>query len=102
KDAAGLLVSGGSMANLLGLTVARNSRAGFDVRRQGVGAAQHPLRVYASTQTHNSVRKAVELLGLGHESLRLVAVRKDYTIDVDALAAAIAADRSDGAQPLCV
>jgi aromatic-L-amino-acid/L-tryptophan decarboxylase len=98
----GLLVSGGSMANLVGLTVARNARAGFDVRREGLGAAPQPLRVYASTQVHNSVKKAVELLGLGRDSLRLVAVGGDYTLALDALEAAIAEDRVRGARPFCV
>ncbi|HEY4721008.1 MAG TPA: pyridoxal-dependent decarboxylase, partial [Anaerolineae bacterium] len=41
-DASGLLVSGGSMANFVGLTVARNTRAGCDVRQRGVAAAPKP------------------------------------------------------------
>jgi aromatic-L-amino-acid/L-tryptophan decarboxylase len=101
-SASGLLVSGGSMANFTGLAVALNSKAGFDVRRRGVRAAARPLVLYASSETHSSVRKAVELLGLGHEALRLIPVQSDYTIDLDELAAAIAADRAVGKQPFCV
>jgi glutamate/tyrosine decarboxylase-like PLP-dependent enzyme len=99
----GLLVSGGSMANFVGLAVARNARAGFDVRVQGLRAPGMPrLMVYASSETHSSVRKAVQLLGLGDESLRLIPVGADYRIDVAALRAAVAADRTAGHRPVCV
>lgn len=68
--AGGTLTSGGSVANLTGLTVARNVKAGHDVRADGVGAA--PLRFYASGQVHSCHKKAMEILGLGHKALRLV------------------------------
>ena len=102
-DASGLLVSGGSMANLVGLAVARTDRAPYDVRDSGVDAAAHPRLVYyASTETHSSVKKGVELLGLGAQSLRMIPVTDDFTIDADALAAAIAADRAAGHLPICI
>ncbi len=101
EGASGLLVTGGSMANLVGLTVARNERAGFDVRAQGL-AGGPPLVVYASSEAHSSVRKAVELLGLGTAGLRLVPVDAHYRIDVGVLANAIAADRAAGRRPIAV
>lgn len=101
-SASGLLVSGGSMANLVALTVARNSRAGFDVREEGVAGSPRPLRLYASTEVHSSVQKAVELLGLGRKALTLIGVSADFTIDVDRLRTAIRDDRKRGLLPVCV
>lgn len=102
REASGLLVSGGSMANLVGLTVARNARAGFDVRRQGVRGASGPLTVYASVETHSSVQKGVELLGLGSEALRLVPVNAQFEIEVGALERTLREDRAAGCRPICV
>lgn len=103
ENASGLLVSGGSMANLVGLAVARTHTAPYDVRERGVDSAQHPRLVfYASTETHSSVRKGVELLGLGSESLRLVEVDEEFRIDVRALSARIRADREAGLKPACI
>ena len=102
KDASGLLVSGGSMANVIGLTVARNDRAGFNVRELGLRAGAEQMTVYASVEVHSCHQKAVELLGLGSRALRKIAVNDDYTIDLAALEAAIAADRAAGCRPIAI
>jgi glutamate/tyrosine decarboxylase-like PLP-dependent enzyme len=98
----GLLVSGGSMANLVGLTVARNRHAPVDLAQAGLQAVPRRMVLYASTETHNSVRNAVSVLGLGRDALREIPVRPDFTVDVAALAAAIATDRAAGHLPFCV
>lgn len=103
QDASGLLVSGGSMANLVGLAVARTHVAGYDVRQAGVDIASRlRLVFYASSETHSSVRKAIELLGLGNESLHVVPVNDDYRIDLEALRDALVQDRAQGLHPACV
>jgi len=103
EDASGLLVSGGSMANLVGLAVARTHIAPYDVRDSGVDVSAHPrLIYYASSETHSCVRKAIELIGLGSESLRTIPVRDDFTIDIDPLLEAISRDRARGHLPACI
>lgn len=103
KGSSGLLLSGGSMANFVALAVARQAKAGFDVRETGhQGHGLPTLVVYASTETHSSVRKAIELMGLGRRNLRLIPVDDEYRIDVEALREAIDADRRAGRRPICV
>jgi glutamate/tyrosine decarboxylase-like PLP-dependent enzyme len=105
QEASGILVSGGSMANLVGLTVARNvmaARAGVDLRKAGVRALPEPMVMYCSTQTHSSVQKAVEVLGLGSDSLRQVPVDAEYRIRLDLLRETLIRDRQQGFLPACV
>ncbi|WP_425350384.1 pyridoxal phosphate-dependent decarboxylase family protein [Mesorhizobium temperatum] len=102
QSASGTLVSGGSMANIIGLTVARNARAGIDVREHGVAAIDKPLRFYGSDQLHSCHRKAMEALGLGNRALRRIPTDAGLRIDIGALRAAIAEDRKAGFRPACV
>ena len=102
ESSSGLLTSGASMANFTALAVARNSNAGYDVRREGVQKASGPMTVYASTEIHSCNQKAIETLGLGSHGLRHVPVKADYTIDLDALEQQIAEDRKAGMIPFCV
>ncbi|HEY7025975.1 MAG TPA: pyridoxal-dependent decarboxylase [Gemmatimonadales bacterium] len=103
KETSGVLASGGTMANILGLTVARHAKAGFDVRREGLQGDKHERLVfYGSTECHSWAQKGAELLGLGSESLRLIPVDHDYRISITRLKEAITADRRAGLRPFCV
>ncbi len=101
-ETSGTLVSGGSMANLIGLIVARNQMSGIDLREFGVGALKAPMRFYGSDQIHSCHQRAVEAMGLGNHSLRRVASDAECRMDVSALRTAIAEDRAAGLSPACV
>jgi len=101
-EASGLLVGGGSMANFVGLAVARNAKAGWDVKEEGLGGAHGSLVVYCSSETHSSVQKTVEALGLGSRSLRYIETDENFRIRMGALQNAVAADRQAGKVPICV
>jgi len=103
KTSSGLLVSGGTVANLIGLAVARNTRTGFPIRKEGLHPeTQGRLTVYASVATHGWLDSACGLLGLGESAFRKIATNNRDQVDVDALRAAIAADRAAGATPFCI
>ncbi|MHA2495955.1 MAG: pyridoxal phosphate-dependent decarboxylase family protein [Candidatus Hodarchaeales archaeon] len=100
--ASGLLTSGCSMANLIGLTVARNAKAGFDVREEGLQAISKKMIAYGSEEMHSSLQKAVELLGLGNSALRKIEVNEDFQISIDSLKSQIEEDKEKGYQPFCI
>ena len=90
--AGGLFVSGGSMANLIGIAMARQTKDYSSGR----------LRMYASSETHFSIIKAAALLGIGQENVRYVAVDERFRIRIDDLVAKITADLEAGYVPFCV
>ena len=98
----GTLVSGGSAANLTGLTVARNIFfEKYKIREKGL-FGQKPFIVYGSSETHGCVDKSIELLGIGTENYRKIQCNADYTINLQALKEQIEQDKKDGLQPFCI
>ncbi len=95
-DFGGSLCGGGSSANLMALAMAREARlpANEGGARPGV--------VYASEQVHMSIPKAVALLGLGRESLRLIAVDDRFRMVPAALELAVEKDRRAGKRAIAV
>jgi glutamate/tyrosine decarboxylase-like PLP-dependent enzyme len=86
----GSFTNGGSLANLMALAMARESRA--PANEDGA----EPCVVYTSQEVHMSIPKAVAMLGIGRANLRLIPVEENLRIDVNALGAAIEADREAG------
>ena len=101
STASGLLTSGCSASNLIGLAVARNAKAGFDVRNKGMWGAPQQMTVYCSEEAHSSVQKAIEMLGFGRDSLRQIRVNESMQIDLSDLKTAIKNDRENGFHPIC-
>jgi glutamate/tyrosine decarboxylase-like PLP-dependent enzyme len=100
----GILVSGGSMASLTGLATARQWAAqgdGWNVRADGLQGSPQ-LTMYVSSETHTTVVKAAELLGIGNRFVRTIPVDTDFRMDVSALEAAVIADREAGFRPFAV
>ncbi|MGD8505741.1 MAG: aminotransferase class I/II-fold pyridoxal phosphate-dependent enzyme [Candidatus Bathyarchaeota archaeon] len=101
-SASGVLTSGCSAANIIGLTVARNTKTGYDFRQKGFQDCSRKMMLYASREVHSSIQKAVELLGLGSEALHSVPVNDFFQVDLRALKMAISKDRENGHMPFCV
>jgi aromatic-L-amino-acid decarboxylase len=102
SESSGLLVSGTSMANLIGICVARNARNEGNIRNDGLKSYPNSLVAYTSSEAHESVARAAEILGMGTSSLRKIPVCADFTIDLKALREAIEVDRGKKLEPFCV
>jgi aromatic-L-amino-acid decarboxylase len=93
ETAGGIYVSGGSMANMTALAVARKIKLG--------GRCEGGI-VYGSDQTHSSILRGMRTLGFGSDQLHLTTSDDDYRFDVAALRAAIDEDLAAGRTPFCV
>jgi len=102
ENVGGVLVSGGSAANLNGLTIARNIfYEKKDLRKKGLFNTK-PFTVYASKEVHGCVDKSVELLGIGSDQLRKIDTNSDFTINLEALEDQIRQDIKKGFEPFCL
>lgn len=98
--AGGVLVTGTSMANLIGVLTARADRLGAAVRTKGLQGAR--LVAYTSAAAHGCIPAAMDMAGLGRDALRLIPCDDAGRIRLDALADAVARDRDAGAVPFLV
>jgi glutamate/tyrosine decarboxylase-like PLP-dependent enzyme len=102
SEASGILVSGGSMANITALTVARNSFGEEKIRQRGLKAASAQLLIYSSVETHSCIQKAAEIIGLGTDAVRKIGVNERFELDVTQLKAQLEADLQAGFLPFCL
>lgn len=93
SGAGGLFVSGGTMANLTALAVARHV---------ALGDRLDDATVYFSDQAHSSLEKALRLIGLPPGNVRKIACDANYRLPVRELARVIKKDRAEGKRPFCV
>jgi len=104
----GTMTSGGSEANLIALKCARDRAVsaardyGLRHRDKSGAASAGALVVYASEQTHYSLEKSVDLLGLGRRNLRKIATDELFHIRIDELRREIERDLAAGHVPVCV
>jgi aromatic-L-amino-acid/L-tryptophan decarboxylase len=98
----GVYSSGGSTANLLALGAARQQAYEHLGRDPAADGLDRPAAIYASSETHHTVQRAAGVLGLGRRAVRAVDCDAAGRMRVEALRAAIDADRRAGVLPLAV
>ncbi|MGW2395030.1 pyridoxal phosphate-dependent decarboxylase family protein [Kitasatospora sp. NPDC001664] len=99
--AAGVLTTGGTESNLMGLFLARDHALGGEVSADGVPAGRRPV-VFASEAAHFSVQRAAALLGLGERAVLPVAVDRTLRMDPAALAERLKETVRQGRTPVAV
>jgi aromatic-L-amino-acid/L-tryptophan decarboxylase len=90
-SAQGVLLSGGSIANLSAIVAARERMP--DPTRG---------RIYVGAEAHASVRKAARIAGLSSEQIRVCPSSDGLRLDVEAVRLAIKDDLADGHLPLAI
>jgi len=102
RNCAGLLVSGGNMANFVGFLAATNAKATWNLKEDGFRSSDKHLVAYVSAETHTWIDKAAELFGLGKNAIRVVPVSSDQKMDATALESQIKMDVASRYLPFLV
>ncbi len=102
STAGGQFVTGASMANFIGVLLARSRALGAGIRRTGLAADGARLMAYTSPGAHACVARAMEMAGLGTDGLRLIEIDHHHRVDPAAMRAAIAQDRAAGLTPFLI
>ncbi|MGN6546622.1 MAG: pyridoxal phosphate-dependent decarboxylase family protein [Aureliella sp.] len=102
ETASGLFVTGSSIANFIAILVARNAALGGAPRKAGMLATGVQLTAYTSQAAHRCISQALDMAGIGSDSLRKIPVDDQQRIDLTALESAIDSDLERGNQPFCI
>jgi glutamate/tyrosine decarboxylase-like PLP-dependent enzyme len=102
KSCGGLLVSGGNMANFVGLLAARQAKAAWNLKKEGLAGSDQRLVAYVSKETHTWIDKAAELFGLGANAVRWIETDANQQMVVDVLEQQMQADLAAGYLPFLV
>jgi aromatic-L-amino-acid/L-tryptophan decarboxylase len=103
SDCGGLLVSGGNMANFIGVLAARRAKANLNVRADGIHSQTGgKLLIYASQETHTWVEKAGDLFGFGTSAIRWIPTDAALRMDVAELRRQITDDIESGDRPFMI
>lgn len=100
-----LLLTGGSAATLNALTAARHraaARAGWNLRTEGLQSGRARLVLYTSAESHSSIQKCAEQLGIGTDNLREIPVDADFRMRPELLGHAIEHDLQAGHLPFAI
>lgn len=95
----GIMVTGGSNANLLSMLCARTD---YNPSIRQTGFTHNNFRVYVSSEAHYSFDKAANIIGLGTQNLILVPSNAKGEMIPEELDRIIAADIKDGFTPLMI
>ena len=99
EKAGGNLTSGGTMANFIGMKLARDFASCDRAQHDGI---RDRWAVYTSEERHVSVDKAVDAVGVGRAGLRVLPTDDEFRVRVDALEATITEDKRNGVRPMCI
>jgi len=89
ETSSGILTSGTSSATIIALTVAR----------QRIAQVHHGFAVYTSDQTHDCIARALNIIGINKQCLRIIPSTQHYTMDTKALQLRIKLDQQHGIIP---
>ena len=99
----GISYEGGAIASFHALAAMREEKIGSEYRKKGLmGVKNVSPAIYLTSQTHNSIHKALFALGFGADNFRFVDTKADFSMDTKALCKMIKKDKKNNNKPVCV
>ncbi len=102
ENSSGIFVAGTSMANFMSVLIARTNLLGREVRETGLLNSGRTLIAYTSEAAHGCIKQAIDIAGIGTDSIRFIPVNNEYQMDVEILRKTIAEDKKNGLEPFFI